>query len=109
MVLTKTTYIANDGQEFGTEQEAIDHEGAMAAKLRKAFDRWLTTANGKELLKKHESNEYGIWIVQGEDYQSLGRYEGPLVRVIERAVMLVAFWGWGGGGRIYKEEPPIKV
>jgi hypothetical protein len=70
--------------------------------------------SGRELLKKHKLNEYGVWRIKGEDpncdmggyhhQPDLGLYEGRLDEVIAYAVELPGFWTWGGGGSITKTE-----
>lgn len=76
--------------------------------------KYSETYSGRELLKKHNLNEYGIWQVKGEDpncdfgghhYQpDLGIYEGTLRDVIEIAVQLSGFWTGGAGGDIIKKN-----
>lgn len=81
----------------------------------KNFEQYTKTAySGRELLKKHSLNEYGIWQVLGEDpncdlggshhQPDLGIYEGTLLDVITMAVELPRFWQWGAGGNIIKKN-----
>jgi hypothetical protein len=75
-------------------------------------DIFLGTYSGRELLKKHNMDETGIWEVRGEDPNCdmggshhqpyLGTYEGTLRDVAEAAVEMSGFWQWGGGGSIKK-------
>jgi hypothetical protein len=68
------------------------------------------THPGKELLKRHELLEVGLWRIRGEDpncdfgghhhQPDLGVFEGTLDDAIKYAVNLDGFWTWGGGGNI---------
>jgi len=78
------------------------------------FTDYLDTYSGRELLKKHSLEEYGIWTVRGEDSNcdlggphympELGIFEGTLYHVIKTGVELPGFWQWGSGGDFTKVE-----
>lgn len=73
---------------------------------------------GRQLLKNHSLNEYGVWRITGEDdnpglfgshYEPyLDTVEGHLKDVILHAVSLPRFFSWGGGGKISKIGNAIK-
>lgn len=73
-------------------------------------EKFLATYSGKELVKKYNMGQYGVWQVFGEDpncdfggshsMPNLGTYEGALGDIIEMAVDLPRFWTWGAGGDI---------
>jgi hypothetical protein len=73
---------------------------------------YLSTYEGKLLLEKHSLHDIGIWQVLGENMNdsphscgyspTLGFFEGMLTDVIEHAVTLDKFWGYGAGGRFEK-------
>ena len=77
-------------------------------------NRFMETYNGRELLKKHSVDEFGLWQIVGEDPNcdmggahhnpDLGIAEGTLSMVIDYAVALRGFWQWGSGGNITKIE-----
>ena len=74
--------------------------------------KYLKTYTGRELLKKHNLFEEGVWKIEGEDPNCdwggshsnpyLATVEGTLDKVIEYAIELPQFWTWGGGGKITK-------
>lgn len=78
----------------------------------KNYENYLTTYNGRELLKKHAPVEYGIWQVYGEDPNcdwggphhepNMGVYEGKLEDILTLVTSMPMFWTWGAGGRIVK-------
>lgn len=84
-----------------------------------AYDRYLTTWEGKRVLEQHSLSDTGYWEIRGEDpncdmggnhYQpDLGIVEGKLEDVILYAVDLPKFWSWGGGGSIKRLNSIIKV
>jgi hypothetical protein len=71
-----------------------------------------TTYFGKELLKKHKLDEYGVWQVLGEDpncdmgghhsQPELAIIDGTLLQAITVGVDLPGFWQWGAGGDFRK-------
>lgn len=75
-------------------------------------DKFICTYFAKKMLEKHSLDEYGLWLIKGEDpncdlgghhYQpNLGTVEGVLSDVIDYAVELPQFWQWGAGGEITK-------
>jgi hypothetical protein len=68
-----------------------------------------------ELLQAHRATETGLWAIHGEDpncdlggYHSnplLATVEGRYADVVEYALNLKGFFGWGSGGYIEKIEP----
>lgn len=76
------------------------------------YEQYLETWNGRELLKKYNLKDSGLWNVYGEDPNCdlggphhepyLGLYRGTLRNIIADAVNLPRFYTWGGGGRIEK-------
>jgi hypothetical protein len=73
-----------------------------------------THAYGVLTGKHNIQTETGTWMIYGEDPNCdfggfhhepyLATIEGRLTDVIDYAVTLKGFWGWGGGGRIEKIE-----
>jgi hypothetical protein len=117
MVDKIVTFRAKDGETFTSESAATAHEHKLDGKAEKNYQQFIGTSySGRELLKKHSLNEYGIWEVRGEDpncdlggahYQpKLGFFEGTLEQVIRKAVSIPGFYTWGGGGDIKKNNPP---
>lgn len=112
MVKTVTKYIASDGKEFDTLSEAQAHDKKHQNKLKKNYEKFLLTYNGKKLLAKHTLDEYGLWEVRGEDPNCdlgghhhepmIGVVEGKLRDVILWSVVHPIFWQWGSGGSISK-------
>jgi hypothetical protein len=78
-----------------------------------------TTYSYVTLIKKHKLDEQGIWEIRGEDPNCdfggshhqpyLNTVEGALTDVIDHAVGLVGFWGWGAGGDIVKRSPTLRI
>ncbi len=76
------------------------------------YDKYLNSYSGRRLLEKHSLDEYGSWIVKGEDANCdlggahhmphIGTVEGKLINVIKWAVSQNNFWTWGAGGEITK-------
>jgi hypothetical protein len=68
------------------------------------------TSQYRVLMAKYTLDTDGLWLVRGEDPNcemggpqytpALGTFSGPLGKVIEHAVLLPKFWGWGDGGDI---------
>lgn len=91
----------------------------MSTQKESAYERYLKTWSGQQLLKKHSLNETGTWKILGEDpncdmgghhYQpELGLYEGKLEDVVRYGVELPRFWNWGGGGDFIKLEKAVKI
>lgn len=120
MVKTVTKYIASDGKEFDTLAEAEAHDKKHQNILQKNYEKFLTTYSGRELLKTHGLDDYGLWMVRGEDPNcdfgghhhepKIGVAEGKLRDVILWAVVHPNFWQWGSGGRITKyDATTIKI
>lgn len=114
-ITKRVSYICSDGTEFATQDAAEKYEEEMNRKSAAKFDQWMKTSyRGKELLRKHKLDEFGIWRIRGEDpncdlggahYQpELGVVEGKLKDVIKYAVKLSDFYTWGSGGDITKVE-----
>ena len=85
---------------------------------KKAFKNYTQNLySGRQLMMKHNLNEYASWHIRGEDpncdfggphhQPDLGYFLGTLEECIKYAVDLPSFWTWGGGGRITKAEPVI--
>jgi len=84
-----------------------------------AYDRYMQTYSGKQLLEKYPLSQEGTWQIRGEDpncdlgghhYQpDLGLVQGKLQDIIEYAVDLNGFWQWGSGGDIKLIDPPKKI
>lgn len=78
------------------------------------FYDYIENPIGRQLIKRHKLDEYGVWKVEGEDPNAdlygvhvtplLGYFEGTLEKVIRHAVYLKKFWTWGAGGTITKVE-----
>ena len=114
MITTKVHYVASDGTEFESEEVAKVYESEQtsftSANAKKFTKGWF----GRELLKKHSIDTHGTWEVRGEDPNCdlgghhhnpyLGTFTGTLKDVINKAVELPNFWGWGSGGKITKIE-----
>lgn len=115
MVKQVTKWIAADGREFDTEDQAIKHDNKMKNDLQTKVERFMNGYSAKKLLEKYSLNHRGVWEVRGEDPNCdmggahhepyLGTFEGELGVVIEWAVKQDGFWQWGGGGSIR----PIEV
>lgn len=64
------------------------------------------------LREKYDADEYGKWEIFGEDPNcdfggyhhepSLGIFEGKYSDIVDFAVEMKGFWGWGAGGSIKK-------
>lgn len=116
MVKEIRKFIAYDGKEFLSVEEAEKHENKLRAKEDKNFEKFLNTYNFKQLRRDHSMSDYGVWKVVGEDPNCdfgghhhnpfLGYFEGTLEAVIRHAVNLPNFWQWGSGGKISFEKPP---
>ena len=88
------------------------------AKHREAFRKYIEVLySGRQLMKKHNLSEKGIWHIKGEDpncdwggphhQPDLGYFEGTLEECIHYAIELPNFWTWGGGGSIFLDKPAI--
>jgi len=110
------------------EQRArVDQKKKMAAAAAtglsketiEAIERFKTSYNGKELIKKYDPSTTGTWQIFGEDSNadlcgphsmpSLGYFTGRLSDVIVHAVQLPGWFTWGGGGKIERSAPPVAV
>ena len=108
----KILYVASDGKQFDSEKDARQHEFVLKSALDDKFQKFLNRNAGKELLKKHSLDEFGIWEVRGEDPNAdlhghhhnpyLFTAKGRLINVIKKAIITDNFWSWGGGGQIKK-------
>ena len=108
----KKVYVANDGKEFSTPEDAIKHEESQKQAGEKQAKKWLQSNAGQRLLKKHSLDEDGVWEILGEDPNcdwggyhhrpKLGTYKGKLSDIVQLAVTLDQFYTWGGGGDIEK-------
>ncbi len=77
-------------------------------KVEKYVDKYLKRYDGRELLKEHTLDEYGVWEVTGENPNPilggdqndplLGTFTGYLRDAIAWGVMQPDFWVWGSGG-----------
>lgn len=75
-------------------------------------NNYFKTYFGRELIKRHNLDEDGVWQVYGEDPNCdfgghhhepiLGIFQGKLDDIVSYAVVQEGFWQWGGGGRIEK-------
>ena len=82
------------------------------------YEQFMSSYEGKELLKKHTLTEIGIWKVRGADSNcdfgghhympELGQFEGSLQDIVMYAIELSSFWSWGPGD-ITKVGKPIKI
>jgi len=88
------------------------------AERKKAFKKYTQNLySGRQLMMKHNLNEYASWHIKGEDpncdwggphiQPDLGYFLGTLEDCIKYAIDLPSFWSWGGGGNITKAEPVI--
>lgn len=110
----KTVYVADDGKEFKTSEEALRYEESEKYKHDKKAKGWLGSYSGQRLLKKHSLDEEGLWTVYGEDPNcdfggyhhrpKLGVYQGKLSDIVQLAVTLSDFYTHGAGGDIEKVE-----
>jgi hypothetical protein len=83
------------------------------------LEQFLNTYSGRELVKKYDMSQTGVWKVLGEDpncdfgghhYQpELGMFAGTLEDVMAYAVTLSNFWAWGAGGDIQLMSAPVKI
>lgn len=111
-VVETDVFVSNDGREFKTEAEALQHE----RKLTPFNQFWNGGTWGGKALRDagHTLDEFGIWRIEGEgpaDFGSGGgsaphiaTVRGTLRAAINFAVIQPKFWGWGGGGTLTKYE-----
>lgn len=82
-------------------------------------ERFLNTYGGRKLLEEYSLDADGVWEIRGEDPNcDFGGYhhqpyltdaKGKLTDVIDYAVELDGFWGWGSGGTIKPRSAPVVV
>lgn len=73
----------------------------------------------KRLLERYPANTQGTWEIRGEDPNcDLGGYHhepklevvtGTYKNVVEYALTLPNFFGWGSGGSIVRIDPPTDI
>lgn len=107
--MAKQVWQAKDGSIHASEKLACLHDLDTQVFNKKSVPHYLDTYAGRELLKMHSWDEYGLWQIKGEDpncdrnnphniQPDLGVLEGALKDVIATAVEMPHFWSWGGGG-----------
>lgn len=53
-----------------------------------------------ELRMRHDSSQSGIWRIYGEELEDLGTVKGRYCDIVDYALTLPAFIGYGSGGKI---------
>lgn len=115
----KIKYVAEDGKEFTLQSECIAYEDQFLGKAKAKYEAmalgWLKNSyTGKRLSSKYDNDEYGLWVIYGEDsncdfgghhYEpELETVEGKFIDVVKHAVSIKRFFTWGSGGNIKKIE-----
>lgn len=112
--MVKQIFEARDGKQFETEHEAIQYEAKLDDRAKKYFEKYLTSWDYTEGLKKMPLNTQGIWEVRGEDHNCDlgGHHHNPLIGHVEGTLEQAILFGcaspkwsaWGRGGQIRKLE-----
>lgn len=100
MVYQKTVFVASDGKEFDHEQLAVDYENNLLKQHNEKFNRVY-----QENLPIDVYGKY-VYMIEDEgpiDYSSSRRpkllafVRGTYKQVVEYALSLDGFWGYGPG------------
>lgn len=96
------------------EQEEYNKPENVAARKAIARENNIKSLTHRLTSKGYNLDDYDTWVVKGEDSNcdlggyhdtpTLGKFEGTLAQVIEKAVDMPRFYSWGGGGDISKAK-----
>lgn len=114
MVVKKTSWVASDGSEFDSEQDARTYEAKLDKEAKDAMMKYYHGFDAKNNHANRLVSEMGVWEIRGEDPNPdfgghhsnpyIATVSGSFARAVEFAVRQKGWFTWGAGGTIRKIE-----